>query len=336
MTEDCSAPDIQIVGHVCVDLTPLIHDHPDTTPGVLTEVGAMHIDVGGAVGNGARVALGLGHSVALSATVGDDALGGMCRSALEAQNPGRVDLAASTTHATSYSVVVQAGVGDRSFWHHTGANDAFDGTCELMAAPVVHFGYPTLVPTMTLAEGQPTLELFRRAHQQGSLTSLDLAYCAKNSPLRSLDWARYFSKVLPETDVFCPSWDDVTSTMDVGDEPGPDMIPGVAAEFLALGAGVVLITAGELGCHISTGTPESVGTLALLMGVDAEGLAGVSEWIPASPVTNFVSTNGAGDTFKVAFLLSLRDAGDIGSAARRASAIVGRHISGQPLRVGHS
>lgn len=323
--------DIQIVGHVCVDLTPRMDGHPDTTPGVLTETGPMHIDVGGAVGNGARVAHGLGHSVALSATVGNDALGEMCRSALETANPGRVDLATSSTHATSYSVVVQTGVEDRSFWHHTGANDVFDGTCELVAAPVVHFGYPTLAPTMTLAEGQPTVELFRRAHEQGSVTSLDLAYCARNSPLRSFDWSRYFSNVLPETNVFCPSWDDVTSAMDMGVQPGPDMIPGVAADFLALGAGVVLITAGERGCYFATGPPNSMRTLALLMGADVEDLADVSGWIPAAPVTNFASTNGAGDTFKVAFLLSLRGAGDIKSAARRASSIVARHISGLPL-----
>lgn len=316
MFPDATRPDIQIVGHVCVDLTPEITGNPDITPGVLTEVGPMNIRIGGAVGNGSRVACGMGYSAVLSGTVGGDALGQLCRGALESSHPGAVDLAEAPGHATSYSVVVQAGATDRSFWHHTGANDAFDGTCRLAGARVLHFGYPTLVPSMTLNGGEPTVAMFERAREQGSLTSLDLAYCASNSPLKSYGWEAYFRHVLPVTDVFCPSWDDVTSALHRNPDFDPDSVNECAEEFLSWGAKVVLITAGEHGAFLGTRT-STVGA--------------VSEWIPAAPVPDFVSTNGAGDTFKVAFLLSVLSTNDVRAAAHLAADVVARHIGGLPL-----
>lgn len=309
-------PDIQIVGHVCVDLTPQITGEADITPGVLTEVGPMSIRIGGAVGNGSRVARGMGFSAAMSGTVGSDALGQLCRTSLEDFHPGAVDLAEAPRHATSYSVVVQLGDTDRSFWHHTGANDEFDGTCELLSARILHFGYPTLVPAMTRYGGQPTVALFQRARQQGSLTSLDLAYCASNSPLKSYDWGAYFRNVLPVTDVFCPSWDDVTSALNRDPDFDEAAVGECAQEFLDWGAKVVLVTAGEHGAFVASRTRDG---------------EAISAWISAAPVPRFVSTNGAGDTFKVAFLLSSLGTTDVREAARLAADVVARHIGGLPL-----
>ncbi len=323
--------EIHLVGHVCVDLTPTMGGPLDTTPGVLTEVGPMVIQVGGAVGNGARVAHELGRMVAVAATVGQDELGDLCRSVLSATYSGAVSLTETTINATSYSVVVQPPGADRSFWHHTGANDDFNGTCELVEAPIVHFGYPTLVPGMTTDAGRPTVELFRRAHDQGSVTSLDLAYCAQNSPLRRYDWDGYFTNVLPVTDVFCPSWDDITSARSqppVLDHAGVEQ---AAAEFLGKGAAIVLITAGEDGSYLATSSAQRMEHLARTTRIDAAQNTDVSEWISAAPIERFVTSNGAGDTFKVAFLLSLLDTNNPRVAAREAALVVSRHISGLPL-----
>lgn len=323
--------DIHIVGHVCVDLAPALRGVPDITPGVLTEVGPMGIHIGGVVGNGARTALGMGHTAALAATVGDDELGALCRSSLEQTHPGTVVFDSSEHNATSYSVVVQPPGEDRSFWHHTGANDDFDGTCELVGASVVHFGYPTLVPGMTRDGGRPTIDVFRRARSQGSATSLDLAYCAENSSLRSYDWDGYFANVLPITDVFCPSWDDITSARGQSGNWVRGHVEAAAAEFLQMGAAVILLTVGEAGCYLATGSAERLAHFARAVGADPGRWSGCSEWIPAAPVERFVSSNGAGDTFKVAFLLSALSAADAASAARHAATVVARHIGGLPL-----
>ena len=301
--------DIALAGHVCVDLAPCVDGEFVTTPGVLTQVGPMRISIGGAVGNGARAAHALGATAAVLATVGDDDLGRLCAGALERFAPGQVALHRTATAATSYSVVLQHR-DDRSFWHHTGANDEFDGTGELPAAGIVHFGYPTLVPGMTAAGGQPTVALFRRARAAGATTSLDTSYCAANSALRSYPWDEYFAQVLPEVDVFCPSWDDLTSAYNEPDAFDQERVEQAAVRYLTFGAGLVLITAGGHGAYLAS--------------------PGGGTWIPPEPVTRIVSTNGAGDTFKVAFLLAARTAPPV-AAARRAATVAARYIAGLPL-----
>lgn len=324
-------PDVQIVGHVCMDLTPRLPGPADTTPGVLTEVGPMGLSVGGAVANGGRAALALGHSAALAGMVGQDELGTLCRDMLERDFPGNVSITVTSERSTSYSVVVQPPDTDRNFWHHTGSNDVFRGECTLFDAPVVHFGYPTLVPGMMDEGGQPTIDLFSRARSRGSATSLDLAFCAENSPLRSADWEGYFANVLPLTDVFCPSWDDITSSR--GQPTGFDAaaIEDCARQFIAMGAGLVLISAGHHGSHLAIAPGQQLRTLAPLLGGQVGEWAGTSHWIPAVPPTRLVSTNGAGDTFKVAFLLYCRALQDPVSAARAAARAVSRWISNEPL-----
>ncbi len=327
--------DIQIVGHVCVDLTPAMRGRMNTEPGTLTEVGAMGIRIGGAVGNGLRAATALRRRVAVAATVGSDELGALCRAGLEARIGGSdILLSESSRSATSYSVVLERANVDRTFWHHTGANDDFDGSCDLVGARFLHYGYPMLTPAMTRESGRPTVELFARARQQGSATSLDLAYSAENSSLRGYDWDEYFRRVLPWTDVFCPSWDDITSAHGHPDVFNPGQVERAANDFLDRGAGVVLITAGASGSYVATGQPKKLARLALASGIDPEACSNTRAWIPAAPVERFVSSNGAGDTFKVAFLLSLLTEPDVVDAAGRAAAIVARHISDLPLSDG--
>ncbi|NHB84552.1 hypothetical protein G7085_07825 [Tessaracoccus sp. HDW20] len=70
--------ELQIVGHVCVDIAPGIGADVSLEPGVLSEIGAPRISVGGAVGNGARAAAGLGRDFAVACRIGSDALGGLC------------------------------------------------------------------------------------------------------------------------------------------------------------------------------------------------------------------------------------------------------------------
>lgn len=322
--------DIQIVGHVCVDLTPSLTGEANITQGVLSEVGPMQITIGGAVGNGATAAKALGRRAALAAAVGTDELGRLLQASLERDMPRSV-LLEQTTAATSYSVVVAPPGGDRSFWHHTGANDEFDGSCPLLPSPMVHFGYPTLCPRMTAEAGRPTVELFHRAHAQRSATSLDLAYCADNSPLRTYDWEAFFRTVLPHTDVFCPSWDDVTSarSLPVGFEASA--VASAAEEFLGMGAGVVLITLGEQGSYLATSDADALHVLADALDVAVDSWSNVREWIPAAPVERFSSSNGAGDTFKAAFLLAAQGSASPVAAARDAARIVARKIGGLPL-----
>ncbi|MBK9158272.1 MAG: carbohydrate kinase family protein [Propionibacteriaceae bacterium] len=321
---------IQVVGHVCVDLTPRFGSGHIAAPGELAEVGPMAISIGGAVGNCGRTLAALGVDVSLSAAVGDDELGATCLRLLRRRHGDAVDLAVTPDHATSYSVVVEPLGQDRSFWHHTGANDTFVGECDVTARHLVHFGYPTLMPGICADNGAPLVRLFGRAHAQGVATSLDLAYLATNSPLRSLDWTTFFRAVLPVCDVFCPSWDDLTSSLGIPSGGGRAAVVAWAQTFLEWGAAVVLITLGSEGSYLATGTTERLGALGAC-GIDPRAWARREIWLAPEALADVVTTNGAGDTFKAAFLARLAQGADPQECLEFAHEVVGRHLRGQAL-----
>jgi sugar/nucleoside kinase (ribokinase family) len=321
---------IQVAGHVCVDLTPTLGSAGVAAPGELAEVGPMTISIGGAVGNCGRVLSGLGVDVSLSASVGDDELGAICLRLLQERHGEAVDLTVVPGLATSYSVVVEPPGIDRSFWHHTGANDVFDGECAVTARQLLHFGYPSLAPAMCAADGEPIVRLFERARQQGVATSLDLAFLAANSPLQALDWSRLFRAVLPSCDVFCPSWDDVVSSLGLPADASRDTVAGWAEKFLDWGAGIVLITLGEEGAYLRVSGAERLGTLAAC-GIQPEAWAGTALWIAPDTLQDIVTTNGAGDTYKAAFLARLVWGAGPRECLHFAGEIVARHLCGRSL-----
>lgn len=345
---------IHVLGHVCVDLTPELHSDHFAIPGELTEVGALNIRTGGTVSNCARTIKALNCEVYLSGRVGNDRLGAICRALLEDEHPGTVDLHIDPQAATSYSIVIHPPTTDRSFLHHTGANDFFDGNAPLIPHSIVHFGYPTLCPAMCADDGAPIVDLFTRAHEGGSATSLDLAYLAQNSPLRALNWSRLFTHVLPHTDVFCPSWDDLVSCLPgTPTEPGMEEIAAMAQRFIDAGASIVLITLGKDGSFLRTGSVEAFTPLEALCGIDAEAwaqasihrkatnlasmtsseatLSGTTPQADAAQVPSTLDTNGAGDTFKAAFLVALTRACGPHNALAFASNVVARKLLRLPL-----
>lgn len=321
---------IQVAGHVCVDLTPKLRASGIAAPGELAEVGPMAISIGGAVGNCGRVLADLGVEVSLSAAVGDDELGAMCRRILQQRHGDAVDLTVLPGASTSYSVVVEPRGIDRSFWHHTGANDLFTADCEVTAQQLVHFGYPTLVPGVCTDDGTPIRAFFERAHQRGVATSLDLAFLAANSPLRGLDWEALFRGVLPACDVFCPSWDDLVTSLGLATDADQACVESWADRFLEWGAGVVLITMGEQGSYLRVAPTERLSALGACH-IDPAEWAGTSLWMAPEPIANLVTTNGAGDAYKAAFLARLVNGASPQGCLDFARQIVARHIRGDAL-----
>lgn len=329
---------IQVAGHVCVDLTPKLHSESFGVPGELTEVGPIEVRMGGALSNCARVVKALNTDVFLSGMVGDDEFGGISRDKLEQEHPGHVDLTVHPTAATSYSIVINPPGLDRSFLHHTGANDEFRGLISIHPNTILHFGYPTLCPGMCENDGAPIVDLFTRAGDAGCATSLDLAYLATNSPLQRLDWSALFANALPHSDVFCPSWDDIASCLPEVDAAfDPVRVEAQARAFLDMGAAIVLITVGRHGAHLATAGAQRLARLASLTGIDAEQWAHQSLWHGAVPVENTVSepldTNGAGDTFKAAFLVALTKRAPASRALAYASHVVARKLVRRPMNI---
>lgn len=321
---------IQVVGHLCVDLRPSLGSTRVAAPGELAVVGPMQVTMGGAVGNCGRVLAGLGVRASLSGCIGDDELGAMAVRLLGADHD--LDLQVTPDLATSYSVVVEPEGVDRSFWHHTGANAAFVGDCAVVAEKLLHFGYPSLTPSMCADGGAPIVRLFERAHARGVATSLDLAFVADNSPVRDVDWAALLQHAIAHTDLFCPSWDDLVSCLGLPPEPDDALVVEWADRFLAWGAGIVLVTLGQRGAHLAVAELERLQAFAGC-GIDPMAWSGVTIWQAPEVLPVVTSTNGAGDTYKAAFLAHLIEGDGPQQCLDHATRVVARHLAGLPLLV---
>jgi len=95
-----------------------------------------------------------------------------------------------------------------------------------------------------------------------------------------------------------------------------------------VGCGVVLITLGEQGSFLRIAAADPLGALAVC-GIDPEVWAGLSMWMEPDALDDVVTTNGAGDTYKSAFLARLVQGAGPQQCLEFAREIVGRHISGR-------
>jgi sugar/nucleoside kinase (ribokinase family) len=320
---------IQVVGQLCVDLRPSLGSVGIAAPGELAVVGPMAISLGGAVGNCGRVLADLGVQVALSASIGDDELGAMARRILGARHH-EVDLAVAADLATSYSVVVEPQGVDRSFWHHTGANTAFAGECAVTATRLLHYGYPSLTPSMCADGGAPIVRLFDRAHRQGVATSLDLTFVADNSPVRDLDWTALLRRVVAVSDVFCPSWDDLVSCFGLPIDADDVYVADWADRFLGWGAGMVLITRGTRASYLAVSGERRLRAFAACS-LDPVEWAATRTWQIPDVLTDVTTTNGAGDAYKAAFLARLVEGDGPQQCLDAAARVVSRYLRGVSL-----
>jgi hypothetical protein len=207
-------PDVVVAGHLCVDLIPCFSAEPVSVPGELREVGPLRVQPGGCVAIVGLALAQLGSEVALVADARADHLGRLLVSlpAAERADASRVLLASDAT--TSYSVVMQGPASDRAFWHHSGANARFDGSrIDAGGARALRLGYPALLPSLCGAVGD------RRAGPvpQGAPA------CGHHVPRplhrrsqhrrRISDWLAWFGHVLPKTDLFRRSLDDLSSAL---------------------------------------------------------------------------------------------------------------------------
>lgn len=235
-----------------------------------------------------------GVSTAVMGRVGQDGFGDFLVG--EAARHGAQSLLIRDPQAhTSASQVLVDPEGERTFIHAIGANARLSpsdvGLEDLprRGARLLHLAGFFALPGLDNPDGEPAAGLFARASELGLITSLDNVWDATGQ------WAR-IHKVLPHTDIFCPSIHDARH---ISGEQEPQR---VAQKLFDLG--VRQIVALKLG-------PE--GSLVINRQGQAHRLG-----ILAVPS---IDGTGAGDAFIAGFLagwlrgMSLLECGKLGNAA---------------------
>lgn len=303
-----------VAGHVCLDVVPTLDRDLVVDEGQLHHMGPLDVRLGGSVSTTGTALRALGMAVSVAAVVGRDALSRLTIALLrdrdlDVSQVRRIRSPASTT------LVLQPPGRDRSFWHHTGANDAFDGAAiDLADQDLLHLGYPSLLPALWANEGQPLVDLFVRARAAGALTSLDLAVIDQADAERGPHWPTLLARVLPHTHLVTPSIEDLDSAW-AAQAPwatvahGPERLVAAAEHLRALGADSVMVTGGVAGVAVAAAGESTA-------------------YLPTMPVERVVTTTGAGDVASAAFIHSRLTGASATAAGRRAVELAAAHVAG--------
>ncbi len=314
-------------GHICIDITPILpHHQPYTQVGELLEPGKLiHVEqadvhTGGSVANTGLALKMLGIDVTLMGKIGKDAFGAMAEQ-LFAQH-GAGGLLVGPDSSTSYSVVLAIPGIDRIFLHNPGANDTFSNQDipdeALTEATLLHFGYPPLMKRMYQSNGAELTAMFQRMKEKGIATSLDFAAIDPHSEAGGVDWTAVLANVLPYTDFFVPSFEELCFMLDRERfqqlaARGGDMTAGLAMadvkpladRLLELGCKAVLIKCGTAGMYYRTAERVRMEQVGSRLGLDAELWASQEGFQPCFQADIVRSATGAGDTSIAAFLAAV-------------------------------
>lgn len=315
-------------GHICIDITPVFSTKKQfrkvgdlLEPGKLIHMSPADVHTGGSVANTGLALKILGANVQLMGKIGEDAFGSMVQGILNKYGAGGLIVDAQSS--TSYSVVLAIPGIDRIFLHDPGANDTFTNADipekDLEDAGLFHFGYPPLMRKMYEDGGRELAAIFRRMKQMGIATSLDLAAVDPDSDAGKADWHGILSSVLPHTDFFVPSFEELCFMLDRQRydrllQQGGDMtdaldmeadVKPLAQQCLRMGCRVVLIKCGTKGMYLCTGSAAELSLVGERLGLDAEIWADKSIVQPCFAADCVLSGTGAGDTSIAAFLAAV-------------------------------
>ena len=329
---------IVVAGHVCLDVIPAMDTDASLEPGTLVEVGGVTFSSGGAVANVGLALARLGVRPVLAGRIGDDPFGTILRDRLHlavgADGDGDTlgGIVTAAGEATSYSVVISPRGRDRIFLHHAGCNDTFDpGDLqpeELPRPAILHVGYPPLM-RRTFADGGSALhDAFARFRAAGAITSLDMAYPDPHGAAGRVRWRDYLVRVLPEVDLFLPSWSETHAMLRPGEAvpaPTPDAAAAVAHELLQMGPALVGLKLGDHGLYVRTAEEPRCG-LAGATGLPS-GWADRELWSPNFRV-EIRGTTGAGDATIAGLLTALERRVPVENALTLASATGASAVEG--------
>lgn len=326
---DNSAKKIISAGHICIDITPVFLTKKSFSnigsllePGKLIHMKEADVHTGGSVANTGLALKILGANVKLMGKIGEDSFGTMVKGILDKYDAGE-HLLVDRESSTSYSVVIAVPGVDRIFLHNPGANDTFTNSDipeeELEDAVFFHFGYPPLMKKMFEEDGKELITIFKRMKKRGIATSLDFAAIDPDSQGGAVDWRKLLDGVLPYTDFFVPSFEellfmlnrerymelvleggDITGNLDVERDVKP-----LAVQLMQMGCKVVLIKCGTAGMYFQTGSNQVLHQVGERLELNTDEWAEQAGFQACFKADCVLSGTGAGDTSIAAFLAAV-------------------------------
>ena len=325
--------DFVCAGHLCIDIFPdmdqievkslgeILH------PGSLVKTGKLRFSCGGSVNNTGQALRSLGHNVFFSALVGDDILGKIVIDSLK-KSGNTSGIRKNSELSTSYSIVLDPKGTDRSFLHHSGANEHFgfaDIDFEKVAnAKHFHLGYPTLMKQLYRECGSELIHIFEKAKASGASTSLDLAMVKPDDHCFSENWNFIFEHLLPNVDFLLPSIEetlllwrpDIYAEIRKGfsgeiiDHIDTEIFRSIAEDFIGLGCGTVMLKAGNQGFYFRTGGKNRLSQCSAIESDKVDSWSDRETWCPTFPPEKICSTTAAGDVCIAGFLSALISSGN--------------------------
>ncbi len=315
-------------GHICLDITPIFPSGREyrnidqiLEPGKLIRMEHANVNTGGSVANTGLALKRLGVDVQLMGKIGDDAFGSIVRDIAAKYDAG--GLIVDPDSSTSYSVVLAVPGIDRVFLHNPGANDTFTNSDipdePLENAALFHFGYPPIMKKIYENEGAEMKQIFMRMKAKGIATSLDMAAVDPDSDAGQADWNKILCNVLPYTDFFLPSFEELCFMLDrpLYDKlvsVGGDMVLAISMEehvaplarkCIDMGCRVAVIKCGTAGIYYLTSSKEKMAQVGSRLELNFDLWADKSGVQPCFVADRVLSGTGAGDASIAAYLLTL-------------------------------
>jgi len=338
--------DAVFAGYICLDMIPRFEKGEEIPysldmlkPGKLLETGKMDIVLGGAVPNTGLLMKHFGKKVFLNGLTGNDWIGRIAEQCLAGYGCSG-GIVKTSEEGTAYSIVIALPGVDRIFLESPGCNRIFDiGHIHFDAIAetrLFHFGYPPLLRQFYLDGGIRLTKLYRQVHEMGVITSLDFSLPDAESESGKVDWITIMQKTLPFVDVFAPSLEEVIQIMmpekyaelqsfsthaDFEDRVPLSLVRELGSRIIQTGVSILLIKMGKRGMYLRTGNISAVNEkseneLHLLHWDNCEILCGAYH----AENAKIKNSSGAGDTAIAAFLTSVLNGDDPGTAVRYAAA----------------
>jgi len=257
--------------------------------GKLELVDRIELHSGGCASNTGVSLAKIGIDVAVIGKVGNDGFGDFLERQLASYGIDPSGIARDGNAATSATMVMVHGDGERSFIHYLGANAELvesDIDFEVIRrSKVLHVAGAFLMPKF---DGEPTARVMKRAKEAGIITSFDTCWDSRGR------WMSLIKPCLPYIDYAVPSFEEAKMIT------GKNEPREVAQVLLDHGVGTVALKMGERGCFIQNAEAEIA--------------------IPIYKV-DIVDATGAGDAFAAGFLTGIVKGWDLEKTGQFANAV---------------